>query len=251
MENIQKDKRKETTILSCVICHKTENLKKCAKCSTTPYCSRDCQKADWKTHKKLCAGNAAGRNTDNGTSNTNKIRGKAKNLSVKINKPFSRLENGTWLYDRPEKDVYKLLVDAYRMRMEDNYMIECENTEGSVYDGSSNGLPAFRRFMNLAAKRPGLLPPSWWNAEKRKECEAFGMRKEAEGEETWGGLRTCIEKNDIMEYYGDRFMPMQLRMFGESVYGKGPGGQSGAAMRRMLISQENGNTQFSSLFSLV
>lgn len=29
-------------------------LKQCAKCNATPYCSRDCQKADWKTHKKIC-----------------------------------------------------------------------------------------------------------------------------------------------------------------------------------------------------
>ena len=34
-------------------------LKACAKCHTQAYCSRDCQKDDWKNHKKVCAGNNA------------------------------------------------------------------------------------------------------------------------------------------------------------------------------------------------
>ncbi len=41
----------------CTSCQKTPpevTLKHCAKCSVTLYCSRDCQKADWKAHKKVC-----------------------------------------------------------------------------------------------------------------------------------------------------------------------------------------------------
>ncbi|SMR49989.1 unnamed protein product [Zymoseptoria tritici ST99CH_1A5] len=30
-------------------------LKPCTKCHTTKYCSRDCTKADFKQHKKVCA----------------------------------------------------------------------------------------------------------------------------------------------------------------------------------------------------
>jgi hypothetical protein len=30
-------------------------LKPCAKCQTVRYCSRDCQKKDFKVHKKICA----------------------------------------------------------------------------------------------------------------------------------------------------------------------------------------------------
>ena len=46
---------------ACANCKKTAtaanlaSLKACAKCKTTQYCGRDCQKADWKTHKKVCA----------------------------------------------------------------------------------------------------------------------------------------------------------------------------------------------------
>ncbi|KAF1359306.1 hypothetical protein EJ07DRAFT_120563, partial [Lizonia empirigonia] len=30
-------------------------LKACNKCHTTLYCGKDCQKANFKTHKKVCA----------------------------------------------------------------------------------------------------------------------------------------------------------------------------------------------------
>ena len=29
-------------------------LKRCAKCQSEHYCSRECQKADWKVHKMVC-----------------------------------------------------------------------------------------------------------------------------------------------------------------------------------------------------
>jgi len=45
----------------CAHCSKAESdpevrpLKPCPKCHTTLYCSRDCQKAAFKQHKKTCA----------------------------------------------------------------------------------------------------------------------------------------------------------------------------------------------------
>jgi hypothetical protein len=44
----------------CACCNALETdpekpLKPCAKCQTVRYCSRDCQKKDWKLHKKTCA----------------------------------------------------------------------------------------------------------------------------------------------------------------------------------------------------
>ena len=29
-------------------------MKKCSRCKTTFYCSRDCQIGDWKIHKRIC-----------------------------------------------------------------------------------------------------------------------------------------------------------------------------------------------------
>lgn len=50
-----------------------------------------------------------------------------------VTKPFTRLLNNTWLHDRSEEDVYRLLIDAYRMRFEDLNVFEAVFDEGSVY----------------------------------------------------------------------------------------------------------------------
>lgn len=39
----------------CVVCSKSNcNLQKCGNCKATHYCSRECQKSDWKSHKAIC-----------------------------------------------------------------------------------------------------------------------------------------------------------------------------------------------------
>ena len=150
-----------------------------------------------------------------------------------ITNPFTRLSNKTWLHGRSENDVYTLLVDAYRLRTEDNYMYG-DIDEGSLYSGRPSGYDGFCDFLDLAASRPGLLP-SWWTPEKRQECEQFGMNGSG-----WGDLRCAVEKSDIVEHYGEPRFPMQLRMFAEQVIGIGPGGQEGKAMMQMMVRAETG-----------
>ncbi|KAL2168561.1 hypothetical protein VTG60DRAFT_7166 [Thermothelomyces hinnuleus] len=224
----------------CNACHKAPpevTLKRCAKCSVTPYCSRDCQKADWKAHKKVC-GKGGGNTASGSSSNASDIPradtmlSPPKGLDQPIAKPFTRLDNGTWLHDRPEKDVYRLLIDAYRLRVEDNYVWGGELVD--LYGGAPSGLNGLKRFLRLAGSRPGLLPP-WWNAEKQRECEAFGMDSS-----NFQDLRCAVEKSDIIEHYGDPRFPMQLRMFAEAVYGPGPGGHDGTDMRKMMAAMEQG-----------
>ena len=38
----------------CFFCYKKEKLKKCTKCFTAGYCNPECQKSNWKKHKKIC-----------------------------------------------------------------------------------------------------------------------------------------------------------------------------------------------------
>ncbi|KAB5551435.1 hypothetical protein GE09DRAFT_172457, partial [Coniochaeta sp. 2T2.1] len=239
---------------ACQTCQKSPpevTIKKCAKCSTTPYCSRDCQKADWKSHKKTCgkgpgAGSAPEENNfapdttgDNDSASafsrmlrdslpgsaagghTTKMGGTPnppKGVDGPITKPFTRLDNGTWLHDRPEKDVYRLLIDAYRLRMEDEYNLEGAADEDSIYGGASNGSAGFKRFLTKIEKKNRNLLPGWWDESKKAACMALGRQR------GWSNLNQAIEKADIIEQYGDPQFPMQLRMFAEPVYGSAPGG---------------------------
>ncbi|KAI8930811.1 hypothetical protein NX059_011834 [Plenodomus lindquistii] len=41
---------------TCAQCGKSpDSLKQCIKCHSISYCNKDCQKANFKTHKKVCA----------------------------------------------------------------------------------------------------------------------------------------------------------------------------------------------------
>ncbi|KAL6701767.1 hypothetical protein J3F84DRAFT_15791 [Trichoderma pleuroticola] len=219
---------------TCNVCTKGPpevSIKRCAKCSTTPYCSRECQKADWKVHKKICGKNQSANASSRASNSTSTGLSPPQGLDQPISKPFTRLDNGTWLHDRPEKDVYRLLVDAYRLRVEDTYTIEGEVMAGSLYDENPDGLGGFQEFLDEVAGLPGLLPP-WWNHEKRDACERLGM------EDEWSNLRYAAEKSDFIEHYGDPQFPMQLRMLAEAVYGSVPGGGNGTAVRQMMMAME-------------
>lgn len=162
-----------------------------------------------------------------------------KGLSVAIDMPFHRLDAETWLHDIPEQDAYKLLIDTYRLRMEDNYNLEGDADADGIYGGARDGRPGFRRFLRLAEGRRGLLPP-WWSQEKAAECEAVGMGN------GWSSLAKAAKKGDLVEHYGNPNMPMQMRMLGEQVYGRGPGGQGSALIRKIQMRAEAGDSQLTS-----
>ena len=193
-----------TTIKSCANCDKADNpetpFKRCSRCQTSYYCSKDCQKADWKEHKKSCGPSASGQKTSKSApshSLLNAIQGMGDN---------------TWLHNRPEIEVYSLLIDSHRMRMEDEYVFRGDVFDDSFY-GGGDPVPRFRKFLQKAEKKGGILP-SWWNAEKREACIA---RRNAT--EHWSALHGAVEKHDIQEHYKDNWMPMTLRMLAEQIEG--------------------------------
>lgn len=226
---------------ACNSCKKSPpevTLRRCAKCSSTPYCSRDCQKADWKLHKRACgrghsssSGSSSIRYDTQGPSSASAGTGELsppKGLRGPGSKPFTRLDTDRWLHDRPEDDVYRLLVDAYRLRCDD---------DAKYGGGAEHSLVDFRRFLaRVEGTRGGRLLPVWWAPEKRKACEALGMDRAQRQ-----SLYLAVEKSDITEHYGDDQFPMQLRMFVEAVVGSAPGGMDGTAMRKMLVQVESGS----------
>ncbi|KAJ5909946.1 MYND domain protein [Penicillium tannophilum] len=233
---------------NCLNCNKSRadigSLKQCSKCKSARYCSRDCQKANWKQHKKDCARLAqAAAETQPAGSNTSGSNTGTQALDFKMNKPFHQLHAKKWLHGRPETDVYKLLIDTYRLRMEDKYNLEGDVASDSIYSGVASGVPGFQRFLRLVEGKRELLP-EWWSPAKSQACVAF-----ASGQHNDYNVDHAVEKSDIVEQYGDPLMPMQLRMLGEQIYGSGPGGQPGAGMMQMQMLAEgsDGNMGMSNI----
>ena len=117
------------------------------------------------------------------------------------------------------------------MRQEDSSTMDGQVDKDTIYTGAPDSTAGFRKFIQLASTRANLLP-SWWNPEKQKECETFGMG------DNWTNLKRKVNKAAIQEHYGDDKMPMQMRMFAEAVYKRGPGGSNGKAMRQMMMTME-------------
>ncbi|KAF1952091.1 hypothetical protein CC80DRAFT_528067 [Byssothecium circinans] len=203
----------------------------CAKCKVTRYCSRDCQKKDWKTHKKVCSKLAAG------ASNIDTEHGGAdstlKGVEKHVPDPFTRLDKGTYLHDRPETDVFKLLIDSFRMRQADDFNFENKATPRSLYTGATSSIEPFRKYLDKAAAQP--------------ECAKFGESG------AWSDLRKKVTKQEISQHYGNDRMPMQMRMLAEAVYGCGTMGQDGSGIRKLMMQAESGgseDSQFMSMFSI-
>ncbi|OWP03035.1 hypothetical protein B2J93_3661 [Marssonina coronariae] len=187
---------------TCATCFKPESqlptsLKRCAKCHTAQYCSRDCQKEDWKAHKRVC-----GKPVDQHNPGFHAING------------LLGLSGNDYLHSLPEEDVFTQLIDCYRLRVDDEYTFTGEVSVHGLY-GGANPLPDFKRFLDKAEKAKGILP-EWWNQEKRKECV-----RAATGGDSWANIKRAVEKSDIMEHYKNPIMPMILRVLGEKIYGKG------------------------------
>jgi len=107
--------------------------------------------------------------------------------------------------------LYERLIDCYRMRVEDEF----------VWGGNAMGLHAeedpvegFMDFLKLAEEKKGVLP-DWWSMDKKQECVNLGSKRNG-----WSSLHHTIEKSEVMEHYNDNFMPMNLRILAERIYGK-------------------------------
>lgn len=167
-------------------------------------------------HKKICSSIAANTASSASSSTPDPTSSGYNNLQEPLDRPLDALISRTWLHNRPEADVFALLIDTHRLRMDDDYKLTGDVEEDSLYDGG-DPRPGFIRFLAQAACKPNLLP-DWWSTEKAHECIRFGS---VEG---WSNLISAMESEDIREHYGNPTMLMQMRMFGEQVIGTAPGG---------------------------
>ena len=124
---------------------------------------------------------------------------------------FKSICSDNYLHQFSEKDAFRQLIDCYRMRVEDDYVFSGD-TRGLYND--DDPLTDFRDFLDLAEKRSGVLP-SWWSPAKRRQCEKSGLDPQQ-----WSSLNAAVEKQDIIEEYGDPTMPMKLRLLADEIYGR-------------------------------
>jgi hypothetical protein len=164
---------------------------RCAGCNEAKYCSRACQKADWKRHKKEC-----------------------KSKKKKKEKPSSGTvgARAAWACGLNSADQYEWLSNCYMMRCDDDYAWGGCNLHGP-YDPDataiSNGKD-FLVFCLLAAWR-GVVPASWdWPAflgvASQFVCFAF---EKSDAQERWGSENVFAAqmggrslRHTAMEVYG-------------------------------------------------
>lgn len=70
-------------------------------------------------------------------------------LSAGNLKPFQHLEDGTWLHTRTEIDTYKILIDAYRLRIKDQQGDANTSSSSSRITTPQNTADGFRSFLCL------------------------------------------------------------------------------------------------------
>ncbi|KAJ6091921.1 hypothetical protein N7467_003890 [Penicillium canescens] len=167
--------------------------KKCGQCLSAFYCSKVCQKADWKAHKVICGGAVPPQQPTINVATTSEVTelaevvarqasGKGKStpaLQTQVPKPFTQLEVKKWrLFYRNEKDVYKLIVDAFRLRgwedkLASTYLVSMMHN-GVVTEAKSD---VFRASLKLAWRK-GLLP-EWWSPDDTEKLIQFALADEA------------------------------------------------------------------------
>jgi splicing suppressor protein 51 len=99
----------------------------------TCYCSRDYQRTNWKSHKKTCGKYSF--ETTGFIDSEDYTTPFIDRLEAQTAKPFTTLDNHTYLHNRTDKDVYKLLIDCYCKKQADENKIEIITDPNSVYIG--------------------------------------------------------------------------------------------------------------------
>ncbi|KAI1361893.1 hypothetical protein F5Y08DRAFT_313493 [Xylaria arbuscula] len=220
-------------------------------CEGTYYCSRKCERANFGTHRLSCPkinqepttthekdkGKEAqqdekdNNDEEHEKSEPGKKEKKTYPLEVEplakhIHNPFLRLKRGDYLQGRPDTDIYRLLNDAYFLRVADNRLHD-------RFDRNEETLPKpsaeeFRSFLEKAKAVPRMLP-TWWSDKKQTECEELGQVK------GWGRLAYTTPNPGGRGRREDLFMDIQLRLFAEYIYDTGIGEKKDCPLRQELL----------------
>lgn len=119
-----------------------------------------------------------------------------------------------WLSSLSDTVCYDAIIDAYRLRVEDEYALSGKTEVGSLY-AHDFPLTHFIRFIELA-RRESILPDSW-TPERSVACQQIALDE--------GGdacILYAVDKDYIRDKYknSDPIVVDVLRMFAGKVYGR-------------------------------
>ena len=174
--------------------------KKCARCKAVRYCSKDCQRADWKRHKTSCAA------IDRSTEATGRRAGAPAFQTAQLSPQamldnFMAAETGGWYGGVSRERVYERLVVSFCLRVADERTFagnivginrasrESENLDDPA---TTTVMEEFRKYVKRG-KTKGYLPKDWSADDDVKVCE-FGARRT--------GVCTHWDKQDVVKKYG-------------------------------------------------
>lgn len=86
-------------------------------------------------------------------------RSPRRGLEVSVTNTFTRLNNGTWLHDRPKDDVFRLLAEVYRFRIYENLLVDGDRDPDCINGGDPySGREGVFLFVNRVQDHHELLP---------------------------------------------------------------------------------------------
>ncbi|PNY27807.1 Uncharacterized protein TCAP_02267 [Tolypocladium capitatum] len=143
---------------------------------------------------------------------------------------FHRLTYNTWFEGRCWTDVFKLIIESYRLRVATQRDLDGKprhvpnDEKRAVADG-------LRKFLHLAEEVPELLPKEW-NWVHAARCKVLAGDEDIKN---WYSLEYLPNEDEIAEWYQDNFFPAQLQIFAKLVYGTDVADQDAEILWGMML----------------
>lgn len=128
--------------------------------------------------------------------------------------PLDITSTKSWLSSLPEIVCYNVIIDAYRLRIEDKYVLTGKIEAGSLY-ANTFPLAHFILFVELA-REEGVLPDTWC-PQRRVACEQVALDEKGDA-----CILHTIDSRYILDKYrnSDPIVLEVLRMVADRVYGR-------------------------------
>lgn len=157
-------------------------------------------------------------------------------LEIFISMPFSKLAENRWLHARSEHDVYKLLIDCYRWRVEEDQAVFKHFFSNLYDDPFHGGRQGFKQWLEFVEAHPTALP-TWWTEESKFKVFAF-----AASSNDWS-LDRVLTVEDMKGFYGPgNTMGIQMSVFSEMMIGIAGGETSTGQLFTFCLQKENDET---------